>query len=183
MLPIICLDDLGAYLRKDLTGDNLGVIALDAASQIVRGYTGLTINPVASETVTLNGNGATTMLLDNPPVSGVDSVEVDGVALVEGTDFEWTTAGILYRLDGYTWTSGVKNVEVVYDHGWPTTGDNAIPSDLRFIALQVAARIYDAGIAAQETTGSYNVTYIAGAGGLNEYEKRVLDKHRVSRVM
>ncbi len=185
MAAFIEIEDLNAVLRLDLDDDDaLAVLVLDAASEIVRAYTNQELDLSENDEVMLDGSGTTVVLLPQLPVVTVDSVyedDTDGSSsalLTVDTDYKVGSNGILFRLAGATWKRGRENITITYDHGYST-----IPSDVRFIAVNVAARLYDhAGVTA-ETTGSYVATFESASAGLTEGEKAVLDAYRVRRTV
>lgn len=179
--PFISVTDLGAYLRQDLDDDDLAVIATDSACDVVRGWVDQELDESLNDTVVLDGNGADVLLLPELPVTAVDSVTLyDGESseelLVAGSDEDYLlgSGGLLYRM-GNTWPEARQCITVVYDHGYAT---GEVPSDIRLVALQVAARIHDAAHLVRETVGSYSIEYVQGMGGLTKYEKDVLRKYR-----
>lgn len=185
--PFISSDvDLAAYLRLDLTDDDLGVIAVDAACEVIRGYTGQVLNKVTDDEISLDGTGTDALLLPQLPVTSVTTVVEDDTELVVDTDYVLGSGGVLYRLFSgiqasvSNWCMGRQNVDVTYTHGYDLAG-SGVPSDIRIVAVQIAARIYDTGQVNRETIGSYNVEYVQGGAGLTAYEKNVCDKYRVRR--
>lgn len=179
--PFIDETDLAAYLHvDDLDNDDLATIAIDAACEVVRGWLDQEVNQNTGDTVVLDGNPSDVLLLPELPVTAVTTVKVDydtdnPTTLVAGADDDYVLGdgGMLYRIDGGNWDYGRQSIQVTYTHGW-----SSVPTDIKMVALQVAARIYDAGHAVRESVGSYNVEYIPGAAGLNDYEKAVLRKYR-----
>lgn len=166
---IISRADLGAYLRRDLSADDLALIAINAASQIVRTRTRQTLSLVEDETF-IYGIRSTPadLLLPELPVVEIDEVRVD-----DEVELEWEVSenGILH-LSGATYAS---TVEVDYSHGYET-----VPDDLRLVALTVAARIYEQGTARQESTGSSSITFsVAASTDLSSGEKAICDSYRV----
>jgi hypothetical protein len=220
VLPFISSYDLAAFIGEAVTvQDLLTEIALDAACQLVRDDLGQTINLVRGDIETHDGNGRESLLLRQLPVIDVLSISEDDVALVPDDDYVVDTrTGLVHRRStswswgwSWSWTSHRQNIIVVYDHGWAITeedvvnedsGDepivNRVPSTIRIVALQAAARIYRApltlaAVAAStsgitsETIGSYSYSADTSAvtaaseviaRGLNEDERRALDRYR-----
>ncbi len=222
MLPFISTDDLAAILDETVSGfDLLTEIALDAACQLVRDDLGQTINLVRGDIETHDGTGRESILLRELPVIDVASVTEDDVELVPDDDYIVDPRkGIIYRRSttwsygwsyGWSWPRRRQGIVVIYDHGWAITeadvvnedsGDEPIvdrvPSGIRLVALEAAARIYRApqtlaavsaatsGVTS-ETIGSYSYTTDTSAisaasdviaRGLNEDERRALDRYR-----
>lgn len=183
MASFISVEDLGLFLRKDMTDDDLAVIAVDAASELVRSHCDRTFDAVVGATAILDGTGTQWLLLPELPVTALTSVTLyDGTAsetlLVEGLDedYVWDAAGRVYR-NVYNWPTEPQSITVVYSHGYAT-----VPSDVRLVALNAAGRLYDHAGIAQETVGSYNVNYTTGEVSLTAAEKLVLAKHKKGRA-
>ena len=159
--PFITTEELGSYLRLDLDdNDPLAVIAVRSASDSIRDSIEQTIDQVLDDEVFVDGNDLDGILLPELPVTSVASVivhDADGenaVTLVVDVDFRVGDAGILWRLQGYRWPKGHRNIYVMYDHGRPTeaeagsgsgsggTAPTVISDTIRAVALQVAARVY-----------------------------------------
>lgn len=209
MMPFISTSDLGEFLGQDVTDDQLAIIAIDSACEVIRSYCGQRLNYLADETITLNGDGLVLMLPELPVVV-VSAVAEDDVAL-EATDFYSTRMGVLYRTSGI-WSAGLQNIVVTYSHGYAVnesdveldpTDDTPLPdrmpSDIRRVALGLAQRIFVSsgtvvGTKASETIGpdSYSYTLanstssgtvsVSSASQFGPDEKAILDLHRFSRV-
>jgi hypothetical protein len=197
MQPFISHDDLGLYLRKDLTSDQVSTIALDSACQIVRDYLNQEINFEADDTVTLDGTGTQILVLPELPIVEVASVSTfadwthEETVLDPITDWRLGDAGRIWRV-GYAWPLGFANISVTYSHGWdidPASGSgdgDKIPSSIRAVALSIASRLYSAGVVAvggiqSETMGqySYSISPNSASGGeLSVGEKAILDQYR-----
>lgn len=204
MNPFISDQDLSDYLGRDVSADPRTVIALDAACDIVRGYIRQDVNLVEDDLVKLDGTGSRTVPLPELPVLSVTDVTVydtDGQnedVLVVNDDYILGNHGLLIRV-GTVWRPGRRNVWVTYSHGWDITGTppydepeaTGVPSDIRMVALQLAARTYTApqygnGSLRSETIGNYSYTTAGDAGtspiGLLAGEARILDRWRQKRV-
>lgn len=218
MEPFISSDDLAAYLDEAVDGfELLTQIALDSGCQMVRSYLGQTINLVRGDIETHNGNGREVLLLRQLPVIDVGSVTEDEEELVQDTDYivEPPTGKIYRRSSDFPlgWSNiGRQNIVVIYDHGWAITeaevvnedsGDeplvSRVPSDIRRVAVQAAARIFRAptlsivgssvggGAVTSETIGGYSYTTDTTAqaeidaaimGGLSLEERAMLDYYQ-----
>lgn len=174
--PFISREDLGEYLRRDLTTDEMALIAVDAACDVVRDVTHRGFDHVENDTVIFSGDGSSfNLLLPELPVLAVDEVRVDGEVYL---DWNLRRGGILASTDG-KWPEGDANIEVDYDHGYPPAD---LPRSVRIVALTVAARIYRQGIVRQETTGGVSTTYsVAGPIDLTSGERYLLAKYIVDR--
>lgn len=164
--------------------DLRAIRAIQDASAFIRAYTRRQITTVTDETVTLNGSGRDRLVLPEFPVVSVTEVKTlddDGVETVlETTDYRVDASGILGRIDGWVWPSGIANVVVTYDHGYDT-----VPADIAAACYELAATNYQStggGTVTQESIGSYSVTYdaatVAGAE-LPELVKAILDNYRM----
>lgn len=179
-LPFIGLNDINEYLRID-TDDDMAIIACDAASEIVRGYADQTFTLVEDDEVVLDGTGTPLLYLPERPIVTLDSViqrnadlsVASAATLVSGADYILGEFGAVFLLNGAVWTEGRQNIYVTYSHGYDT-----VPSDVRMVALQIAARIYDVGQVENESTGSYSATYVKGGAGLTDFESNVLYRYR-----
>lgn len=181
--PFISRGDLAAALHRpegSLDDDDLALIATDAACGHLRKLTGQTFNE--NETVVnLDGSGTRSLLLPQTPVDEISSVLIDGEAIDPG-DYIVTDAGVLRRtfLDGRVaprwsagWARGQMNVEVTYSHGF-----GEVPSDLRMLALTIAARIYEQNVARQETVAGSTTTYSVDAAlDLTRTEKLIVRRY------
>lgn len=216
MEPFISSDDLAAYLDEAVDGfELLTQIALDSGCQMVRDDLGQTINLIRGDIETHNGNGREALLLRQLPVIDVGSVTEDEEELVQDADYTVDPYhGWLYRRSsdfpiGWSYV-GRQNIVVIYDHGWAITeaevvnedsGDeplvSRVPSSIRDVALELAARIFKApalvavgtsGITEEEKSiGTYNhrIKYAdavsqaqSAVGGLSQDQKDRLDHYR-----
>lgn len=173
----IGVGDLAAYLNprapRDLSSDLLAELAVAAACARIRSETGQDLDHVLDDTVTFEGTGSRELLLPQLPVEVVDEVRID-----DEVDLDWALAsgGILRRVaNGVAgeWPAG-SMVEVDYTHGYVT-----VPAEIRLLALTLAARAYQQGLARQESTGSSSVTWsVAGSLDLSAGERSILAKYR-----
>lgn len=151
------LADLSTKTRIPVNDPDLE-LALRRASNRFRDDVGHPVHRVENETIRRNGNGSQTLLLPARPVD-IHTVEVGGVALVEGVDFQVDEdAGILRRVGGW-WPDGLGTVKVTYSHGW-----EEIPGGIEDAVLEHAATI--AMVQAhvqQESAGSTQSSQIAQA--------------------
>lgn len=81
-------------------------------------------------TATLDGKGATGLVLPHTRVTEVEGVAIDGTE-VDVADTKLYDYGVLYYSSG--WGNGVQDVEVTYTHGYA-----AVPKAIKWAALVVA---------------------------------------------
>jgi hypothetical protein len=183
--PFISAEELAAFLHDTEGGlvDDLAAISMDSACQVVRDYTKQTLDLVedAELTVVIRSDGVDAILLPEMPVMEVTEVTQadrlsDGTydepeTLTADVDYELGAAGILYRMQGESWTG---KVVVTYTHGYEN-----VPSSVQLVALSLAARLYRQ----MEKPGFDNeVGPNPGQvqAGLTAAERRVLDHYRDS---
>ncbi|WP_107768452.1 hypothetical protein [Nocardioides terrigena] len=107
------------------SGDPVALIA--AASQEVRSYCGWHIAPEVTETVTVEGLGAT-LLLPTLRLTDVTSIVRDDVTL-DLTHVKWKSNGVV---TGYAFGAG--DYEVTFTHGYAET-----PADIAQAVSSIAA--------------------------------------------
>jgi len=196
-VPFIGTNDLSDALDLDVVSEDLAIIAVDSACEIVRSYLDNVLNVRTAED-RLDGTGTDGLVLDDPPVREVIAVTVDDALLSEDVDYylDDRDSGVLRRI-GTVWTLGRGNVIVSYERGYDFielvgSGDFIrMPSDIRLVALSVAKRIYNSqgtsttGIVA-ETIGDYSYRIgdpgAAVAAQLLESERAVLDHYARPRL-
>lgn len=205
MDPFISAQDLSDYLSSDVSADPRTVIVLDAACETVRGYLQQTINYVPDDVVHLDGTRTQALILPELPVQEVAAVseyDTDGENqddLLVNDDYIVGYGGVLWRV-GCRWRWGKQNIVVTYSHGWDVTGllgsgsgggISGVPSDIRFVALSLATRMFygassKAGAMKSETIGKYSYTINDATTGstssLLPAEQRVLDRWRMRGV-
>lgn len=202
MIPFISREDLGFYLRQDLSTSDMATIALDAACQTVRDYLQQEVNFEDADGVTLNGTGTNVFLLPELPIVEliqVSTFDLDGEETVlDASDYRLGSCGDVWRV-GDVWPRGISNIGVVYSHGYdidPTasgqgSGEESapdMPSSIRLVALQVASRVFVAGTVsvgglASENIGQYSYTLGSTTAGseLTPGEMSVLNRYRIRR--
>lgn len=186
-VPFINAKDLADYLHftnQDLLEEGLADIAIDSACQSVRDWCDQLVEATAVVDK-VNGNDTAVLVLPHFPIISTTSLKMYGdgqlVAsseeiLVDGTDYVMDAAsGIVERVDDGVWTRGTRNIV------WTGTyGHDPVPTTVRLVALQIAARIYDEGMAVSESAGTYSGTFSGDAGQLSDREKRALHRYRKS---
>ena len=109
-----------------------------------------------------DGSGRRRLRLKGWPIISVTSVAVGGTALTEGLEYEAVPdPGILERIDGLVWPAGLRNVSVVYSHGYvsPPGAIVSIVEDLVVGALTHAARNVATKGASSMSMDGYSVAY------------------------
>jgi hypothetical protein len=173
MAAFITTAELGSYLRRDVSEDELATIATDAACAVVRRHTGQELSGSDGTVSYVLRGTASSLLLPELPVVVVDEVRIDDEVTL---DWRVEENGIVSLTDLPS-SSAERIVEVDYSHGY-----EAVPDDLRLVALTVAARIYEQGTARQESTGSSSITFsVAASTDLSSGEKAIVEKYRVIR--
>lgn len=144
---------------------------LNAANQAVRSECGWHVAPVITETLTLDGNGGSVLLLPSKRVKTLISVINDGVDVTAQVDH--SRAGILELASG--WTSRLGKVIISLEHGYEFVD---VP-DVAGVVAALAARssVIPAGIAAQNI-GPAGVKY--GTAPMLESEKAALAPYKLN---
>lgn len=130
LAPLATIDDLQTKIGGKGDDEKLK-LALALASGRFRGQAN---NPISltTETVTLDTQGASRIMLPAAPVRDVSQVQVDGV----DTAYEWSEHGVL-RFDTPL-PDRYRALQVTYTHGY-----DPIPDDVRDVVLEQAAAIYN----------------------------------------
>lgn len=183
--PFITIAELTDKLGES-AATSRGTAVINAASDMVRTFTELTLNPVGTATISLDGTGTDALILPERPVTAAGTVIESGGTLVLDTDYELSDNGILYRLPGVIdngwgnetlrtyWWPGRQNIEVTFEYGYST-----VPGDLKEVALSMAERLFrqSAGITF-ESLGQYQVRYSDSASDWSGTERIILRKYR-----
>ncbi len=187
MEPFVSTDDLGDFLRRELTGDLMAEMAVGSACETLRDMIGQDLVGVVDDAVTLDGPGTDALLLPQTPVHEVASVLQDGEEVDSETYYLNKVDGALYRKVG-TWRRGRGRFEVTYTHGWnaySASGSGGLaslpplPRTLHILAVTLAARIYDQGLVKNEKVGTYSVIYSAeSALSMTKGEIDIVAKYR-----
>lgn len=159
--PLLTIDDLEWFRGRDSDP----TLMLRAAGQAVRSYCGWHIAPVATETVTVEGSGAT-LLLPTLRLGSVTSIERDDVAIPLDT-IRWKPNGIVR---GYAF--GSAEYDVTFTHGYAET-----PSDIAQAVASLASEGID-GVRRLKswTKGPFSESFHATAF---DGERATLDRYRI----
>jgi hypothetical protein len=169
-------DDLATRLGLDLSdaerirADRL----LELASGLIQDAARQTIELVAGDVLTLPGTNDETIHLPQKPVASVEQVTIDGVPLVEGTDW-YLDGNVIVRRSRRLLSGGIADQQLVpwAGFGWPgqtirityTHGYAEIPESVKAICLEAVVRVWvNPGAVAQERAGDSSTLYTtAGA--------------------
>ena len=156
---------------------------IEQASSIVDQYCGRDFALHEDVAERYDGSGRRRLRLKGWPIISVTSVAVGGVALAEGVDYEVLPGGgILERIDGLVWPAGLRNVSVVYSHGYvsPPAAITGIVEDLVAGALTHAARNRATKGASSMSMDGYSVAYseLSRMMGLAPEQMQTLDRYR-----
>lgn len=145
---------------------------------------------VTDETVNLDGNGTSWLLLRSLNVTAVTAVVVtnpDGSTYTATigaglTDVGWADDGILTWqswCNGGVWPIGQQNVAVTYSGGY-----NGPPDDLQAALDHLGARVPQMTGAVSKRLGSASFSYAQSiaTGGLLLVEQMVFDRYRLPRA-
>ncbi|MEU7066891.1 mobile element protein [Streptomyces sp. NPDC046161] len=169
--PLADPSELAVFLG--VPADNpLLLASLRSASRRFRGAVGHQVDLVEDDVITLDGNGRQSLLLPVWPTIAVSRVVVDGVELVGGTDYSWSQAGVLRRLDYQVWPDKFRCVEVTYSHGWAE-----IPSDISDAVIEQARAAFrsEPGLKSK-AVGGQSVTWETG---VTSQWSETVERHQV----
>lgn len=151
--------------------------ALAAASGVIRGYCGWHVAPVEEETRRFPGIPRERLWLPTGRLVEVLTATDAGTS-VDVAALDWDESGLLGKTD---WTSGLRNVEITYRHGF-----DSVPPEITDLTLQIAARALGSplGVVTEKSLTS-SVTWaqtaqgVAGGVVLMEHEKPTLAPYRL----
>lgn len=169
--------DLAIWLGVPDTEPKL-LQALGAASSRFRGQVRHHVSLVTGDVLTLDGHGARSVLLPAEPVTAVTSLLLDGEALVDGTDFEWSEDGYLRRLGCGLWPNKLRCIRITYSHGYAE-----IPEDIAEAVIDQARSQYIVrpGVATMQV-GGQQVGFGAQASiGVTAQWSAAVEKYRLNR--
>ncbi|MEW2383377.1 hypothetical protein AB0873_14980 [Micromonospora sp. NPDC047707] len=164
----------------DLTEDDTAALTelLEDAGQVIDDEVGQPLLR-STDTVTLDGSGAASLILPRWPVHAVDEVTliaVDGTetALAHREGYLWSTSGVLTRLGG-CWPAHDRAVRVLYTPGYE---EAELGSRVRRICLRLAvAGRRNPGGADSEDIADTRVRWHTPGMELTTAEKATLAKY------
>ena len=173
--------DLG--LESEAALASLTEDLIEQASSIVDQYCGRDFALHEDVTEKHDGTGRRRLRLKGWPIIAVASVAVGGVSLTEDLEYEVDAGpGILERVDGAVWPAGLRNVSVVYSHGYvsPPGAIVSIVEDLVVGALTHAAHNRAVKGASSMSMDGYSVAYseLSRLMVLAPEQMQVLDRYR-----
>ncbi|MET9286498.1 hypothetical protein [Nocardia beijingensis] len=162
-----------------IAGTEIEQARLDGVIGDIRDYCGWHIAPAATETITLDGTGATIVQIPTLQLSAVASVTENGVVL-QVTEYEWSADGTLRRLPlGRCWTNRYRGVVVECTHGF-----DEVPAAIVSVVLDATSDALSTPVGAggemPETMGPFTFGGTKGAGAFTAAQLRVLDRYRVN---
>ena len=177
--------DLG--LESEAALASLTEDLIEQTSSIVDQYCGRDFALHEDVAERYDGTGRDRLMLRGRPIVSVASVEVDGVALTDGIEYEVHEGpGILERIDGTPWRRGRRNVVVTYSHGYtsPPGAIVGVVEDLVAGALTHAARNHATKGASSMSMDGYSVAYseLSRLMVLAPEQMQILDRYRAAGV-
>lgn len=168
--------DLAVWLGVPATDPKLRA-ALGAASSRFRGQVRHPVSYVADETLVLDGYGTKTVLLPAAPVTAVSELLLDGVELVDGTDFEWSQDGYVRRL-GCVWPNRLRCIQITQSHGY-----DPIPEDIAEVIIDQARSQYTVRPGVQSMqVGGQSIGFGAQASiGVTAQWSAMVEKYKLNR--
>ncbi|NKS73131.1 hypothetical protein GS966_20035 [Rhodococcus hoagii] len=148
---LVTLEEYKAFVD----GAEIEQTRLAAVVSAVRGFCGWHIAPSRRETLTIDGNGSSALLLPSLHITEVHSVRENGGEL---DDVQWSEKGMLRHPT--LWTDRWRGVEVDLTHGYTTA-----PAEITAAIFDLVAQAVDAGPGQEpEQIGPFK--YGASEGGI-----------------
>lgn len=147
--------------------------ALKAATARIRNYCGWHIATEQSDTLVLDESRGRVLYLPTLKLSSIDSMTIDGTAVVFETDaLQWDQGGRMWRP---SWSPNYRGVQLTITHGYAE-----VPADLVDLTLELATgELQSAGGAIREQTLASSVTWARASGRLTEGDKDALAVYRI----
>jgi hypothetical protein len=170
--------DVEALLQRPLSVTEAGYVGdllTRADALIYRELPGYRFTGSTASTATIPGSDIFEVWLPGRPVTAVDSVTLDGQALVYGEDYDWAEFGDVARTSGTKIWARTSDIDVVWHYGL-----DAPPPDVVAVAADmVKSAISNPTGIRQESVGSWSATYEAAvtALGLTLDHRRILNHY------
>jgi hypothetical protein len=141
----------------------------------VESYCGWHVAPSCEDTLTLDGDGSTVLLLPTLHVTDVASVVEDGVTL-DPASYTWSERGVLRKYGRGRWICKDRAIEVTFTHGYA-----AMPDDLQAIVTDLGSRPAGGGVVqvGQVRMATARDGSPLGAG-LTDAQKGTLNRYRLN---
>ncbi|MCW2089472.1 UNVERIFIED_ORG: hypothetical protein M2328_002752 [Rhodococcus erythropolis] len=157
-------------------GDDVTQFRLDSVIDAVRDYCGWHIAPHRRETMVLDGNGCSVLLLRTTNIVEVHAVTECGIELPADSGFEWSQRGMIRHPS--VWTDRWRAIEVDLTHGFDKT-----PTHLAAAIIDLAqSSIEFGGSDEPETIGPFKFGGSQGGTRLPGHVLAVLNRYRVHQV-
>lgn len=176
-------EDFATAIQRDLNDAQTATaeLLLDGASAEIRKICEWQVWPqLVDDVLTVNGTGATELVLPVSRVAAVTLVVENGVTLTEGVDYEWSEDGILTRCNWGRWTLRRRGIVLTVTHGFATR-----PNDLILLTCNVAGRSFVSPTGdTREQAGAVSVNHattetgVSGGIVLTDADRRRLKGYR-----
>jgi hypothetical protein len=190
---LITPDDVTATLGAAYSGRADIAMLITAASRMAERYCDRVFEEGEVDDY-LDGTGTDAIRVTRPPVSAIDSIEVEGTALDNTDGLAWTAdleRGAIHRGRGRVdprfacrWPEGRRNVRVRYTGGFAET-----PEDVRFAVLALVRQLADgagySSVLRREQIGDYSYELSALAVDRPEipgFVQALLDPYRLRPI-
>lgn len=169
MTSLVTPAEFAGYLQRNVDQYTADTV-LNGASGLVRSYCRWGIAQETT-TFTVDANGGRVVALPTLRLNDVTAVAVDGATL-DAADFEWSSNGLLYRINGGCWPIGARRIVADVDHGY-----DPAPDEVRIVVCAVAARLYanPEGLASKTAADTGRVFT-----GLSELEMSLVAGYRIA---
>jgi hypothetical protein len=129
----------------DTVNDNIINTYINSVSAMIRSYYGYDLLKQDYTDIYLDGSGKRNLMIPQWPVNSITSVEEDGTALTEGTDYDlYSPMGYLRKDKGSIWLEGNKTIKLTYNAGYILVfTDFSLPRDIQLACIQQIAAEYD----------------------------------------
>ncbi len=163
------VDDLAVRTGRPV-GDRSLLSALSRASSRFRGAVRHPVSVIYGDTIVVDGDGSSTLLLPAVPVLAVHDVTVGGVSV---TDWELSADGRLRRYSG--WPDRFGSITVTYDHGF-----DPVPDDVTDAVLEMAAATLNVepGVSSM-SVGGESISFVQA--GITQSWSAAVDRYRIGR--
>ena len=179
MVAFATPDDLAERLQVEFDVDDYvrATGLIEQASGLVQRTTRQTITQVVGDVITLPATYTSLLMLPELPVTAVASLVYDGSTWTDGTDYAWTTSGLIVTAGRYAaiWS---RPTVVTYTHGYAT-----VPDDIVSIVIDMSARAWQnpRGVLSEQI-GTYSARYPAGQTGLTVMPDEAMLLHQYRPV-